>query len=84
MATSAFAIGLLIPNQDGVRPFDVESHRATVTITNNAAVTKVEQVFRNHTNRPMEAVFVFPIPEGGTVSDFSLVDQWQEDQRARC
>lgn len=72
VATSAFAIGLLIPNQDGVRPFDVESHRATVTITNNAAVTKVEQVFRNHTNRPMEAVFVFPIPEGGTVSDFSL------------
>lgn len=71
-APNAFAIGLLIPDEEGVRPFDVESHRATVTITNNAAVTTVEQVFRNHTDRPMEAVFVFPIPEGGTVSDFSL------------
>lgn len=68
----AFAIGLLIPSDTSVRPFDVESHRANVVITNNAAVTTVEQVFRNHTNRQMEAVFVFPIPEGGTVSDFSL------------
>ncbi len=74
----AFAIGLLIPNDDGVRPFDVESHRATVTITNNAAVTTVEQVFRNHTDRQMEAVFVFPIPKGGTVSDFSL---WIEGKK---
>ena len=72
MLPTASAIGLLIPNDDGVRPFDVESHRATVTITNNAAVTTVQQVFRNHTERPMEAVFVFPIPDGGTVSDFSL------------
>jgi Ca-activated chloride channel family protein len=81
LATShAFAIGLLIPNDDGVRPFDVERHRATVTITNNAAVTTVEQIFRNHTNRPMEAVFVFPIPEGGTVSDFSL---WIEGKKTK-
>lgn len=79
-ASQAAAIGLLIPNDDGVRPFDVERHRATVTITNNAAVTTVEQVFRNHTNRPMEAVFVFPIPEDGTVSDFSL---WIEGKKTK-
>lgn len=79
-ASQSFAIGLLIPNDDGVRPFDVEQHRATVTITNNAAVTKVEQVFRNHTNRQMEAVFVFPIPEGGTVSEFSL---WIEGKKTK-
>lgn len=71
-ALPTFAIGLLIPNDTSLAPFSVESHRAAVVITNNAAVTTVEQVFRNHTNRPMEAVFVFPIPEGGTVSDFSL------------
>ncbi len=71
-ATPAHAIGLLIPTDGSVRPFDVESHRVDVTITNTAAVTKIEQVFRNHTSRPMEATFVFPIPEGATVSDFSL------------
>ncbi len=68
----ASAIGLLIPNDSDVRPFDVESHRVEVTVTNNAAVTKIEQVFRNHTNRPMEGQFVFPVPRGATVSDFSL------------
>ncbi|MFP4599585.1 MAG: VIT domain-containing protein [Persicimonas sp.] len=68
----ASAIGLLIPNNSDVRPFDVESHRVDVTVTNNAAVTKIEQVFRNHTDRPMEGQFVFPVPRGATVSDFSL------------
>jgi len=70
--SDAHAIGLMIPKDSRVRPFDVESHRVDVTITNTAAVTKIEQVFRNHTERPMEATFVFPIPEGATVSDFSL------------
>jgi Ca-activated chloride channel family protein len=72
VCSQAFAIGLLIPNNTSVRPFDIESHRVDVTVTNNAAVTKVEQVFRNHTNRPMEAQFVFPVPRDATVSDFSL------------
>lgn len=77
-ATDAHAIGLLIPKDTRVRPFDVESHRVDVTITNTAAVTKIEQVFRNHTDRPMEATFIFPIPEGATVSDFSL---WIEGKK---
>lgn len=68
----ASAIGLIIPNRSGVRPFDVESHRVEVTITNNAAVTKVTQVFKNNSNRPLEGKFVFPLPRGATVSDFSL------------
>jgi Ca-activated chloride channel family protein len=72
LPSDASAIGLLIPDQNGVRPFDIQSHRVDVTITNNAAVTEVEQVFKNHTNRPMEATFVFPLPKGATVSDFSL------------
>ncbi len=74
----AHAIGLMLPRDTAERPFDVESQRVEVTITNTAAVTHVEQVFRNHTNRPMEAVFVFPIPEGATVSDFSL---WIEGKK---
>ncbi len=68
----AHAIGLLIPKDTSVRPFDVQSHRVDVTITNTAAATKITQVFKNHTNRPLEATFVFPIPEGATVSDFNL------------
>jgi Ca-activated chloride channel family protein len=70
--SEASAIGLIIPTSTGVRPFDVESHRVDVTITNNAAVTKITQVFKNHTNRGLEGQFVFPLPRGATVSDFSL------------
>jgi Ca-activated chloride channel family protein len=70
--SEASAIGLIIPNDSGVRPFDVESHRVEVTITNNAAVTKITQVFKNQTNRALEGQFVFPLPRGATVSDFSL------------
>ena len=79
-SSSALAIGLMIPDDARVRPFDVESHRVEVTINNTAAVTSIEQVFRNHTDRPLEATFVFPIPEGATVSDFSL---WINGKKTR-
>ena len=79
-ASSAWAIGLMIPNDRSERPFDVESHRVQVTINNTAAVTTIEQVFKNQTDRPLEATFVFPIPEGATVSDFSL---WIEGKKTK-
>ncbi|WP_168210611.1 VIT domain-containing protein [Persicimonas caeni] len=72
LPAQASAIGLIIPNNSDVRPFDVESHRVEITVTNNAAVTKVTQVFKNHTSRAIEGQFVFPLPRGATVSDFSL------------
>ncbi len=76
----AWSIGLLIPTSNKIRPFDIESHRATVEITNTAALTTVVQVFKNHTNRPIEAQFVFPIPEGGTLSNFSL---WMNGKKTK-
>lgn len=72
LPAQASAIGLIIPNNSDVRPFDVESHRVEIAVTNNAAVTKVTQVFKNHTSRAIEGQFVFPLPRGATVSDFSL------------
>lgn len=68
----AHAIGLLIPTERSLPPLAIKSHRVTVDITDSAAVTKVEQVFVNNQNRPLEATFVFPVPAGATVSDFSL------------
>src|SRR5262249_14402788 len=37
-----------------------------------AAVTKVEQSFRNHTDRQLEATYVFPVPKGASVKDFRM------------
>ncbi len=71
-AGSAQATGLLIPSQPGIPPLGIKYHRAEVDIQDRAAVTKVEQVFVNHTGRPLEATYIFPLPKGGTVSDFYL------------
>src|SRR5207248_1720611 len=32
----------------------------------------VEQTFRNHTPRPLEATYVFPVPRGASVRKFSM------------
>jgi Ca-activated chloride channel homolog len=71
-APRANAIGLLIPNDRSLAPLAVRSHRVNIDITDQAAVTRVEQVFHNSTSRQLEATFIFPVPPGATVSDFSL------------
>ena len=71
-APDAHAIGLLIPTDNSVPPLAVRSHRVTIDVTDQAAVTRVEQVFHNSTDRQLEATFIFPVPPGATVSDFSL------------
>src|SRR5207249_3265518 len=37
-----------------------------------AAITKVEQTFRNHTNRNLEATYLFPVPRGASVRKFTM------------
>ncbi|MBY0460767.1 MAG: VWA domain-containing protein, partial [Gemmataceae bacterium] len=36
------------------------------------AVTTVEQTFRNHTDRNLEATYLFPVPKGATVDKFTM------------
>jgi Ca-activated chloride channel homolog len=71
-AGGASATGLLIPTQQGLEPLAIKYHRATVKIKDRVAVTHVDQVFINHTNRDLEATYIFPLPKGATVSDFYL------------
>ena len=71
-AGAASATGLLIPTQQGIEPLAIKYHRATVKIKDRVAVTHVDQVFVNHTNRDLEATYIFPLPKGATVSDFYL------------
>lgn len=64
--------GLVIPVEVDVRPLALRSHRVTVEIDEQAATTSVEQVFVNHTDRRLEAQYVFPIPRGAAISGFSM------------
>jgi len=66
------ASGLLVPTDASSAPLAIKSQRVGVKITDTVATTTVEQVFVNGTSRPLEAVYIFPLPEGAAVSSFSM------------
>src|SRR5437868_7949509 len=71
-AGSARAHGLLIPEEKTIPPLAMVNHRVTVAIEDQVAVTTVEQTFRNHTDRPLEATYLFPVPRGASVDQFAM------------
>src|SRR5881275_500101 len=70
--SSARAEGLLIPDDKKVPPLAMVNHKVTVTIEDQVATTTVEQTFRNHTDRPLEATYLFPVPRGASVDKFTM------------
>ncbi len=69
------ADGLIVPNPragESIPPLTVKSHRVTVEITDQVARTSVDQVFVNNFDRDIEGTYIFPVPEGASVSDFAL------------
>src|SRR5262245_39768466 len=66
------ARGPLIPTEKKVRALAMLNHQVTVAIEDQVAVTKVEQTFRNHTDRQLEATYVFPVPKGASVNKFTM------------
>src|SRR5712692_4635564 len=71
-ATPVHARGLLIPKEKSVPPLAMLNHQVSITIDDQVAVTRVEQTFRNHTSRALEATYIFPVPRGASVRKFSM------------
>src|SRR5262245_5279276 len=69
---SARARGLVIPTEKSLPPLGMLNHKVTIAIEEQVAVTKVEQTFRNHTDRKLEATYVFPVPKGASVNKFTM------------
>jgi Ca-activated chloride channel homolog len=72
LAGPAPAAGLLIPTDTNTTPLDLVNHHVTVAIDEQVAVTRVEQTFRNHTDRQLEATYLFPVPKGASVNKFAM------------
>jgi Ca-activated chloride channel family protein len=53
-------------------PLEVRYHRVVVAINDQVAKTEVDQEFYNPTNARLEGMYVFPIPEGAALDDFSM------------
>src|SRR5437588_9696561 len=69
---AAPAAGLLIPEEKTVPPLAMLNHQVSIAIDDQVAVTKVEQTFRNHTDRQLEATYIFPVPKGASVRKFTM------------
>jgi len=78
---SAFADGIIIPDPPICDPcpvphpisqLSIRYHHVTVSIKNQIATTRVDQVFYNPNDWEIEGDYVFPIPKGATISDFFL------------
>jgi Ca-activated chloride channel family protein len=71
-ARAAYGHGLLIPEDRQVPPLAMVDHQVTIHIDDQVAETRVEQTFRNHTARALEATYVFPVPKGASVRKFTM------------
>ena len=46
--------------------------QVTVKITDHVALTEVDQYFHNPTNQRLEGYFLFPIPKGASIREFTM------------
>jgi Ca-activated chloride channel family protein len=47
-------------------------HHVQVTIEDQVAITRIDQLFRNDNEATVEGTYVFPLPEGASISRFAL------------
>ena len=80
LSNVASGSGLLIPSEPNLPALAMLNHHVYVTIEDQVAVTRVQQTFRNHTNRQLEATYVFPVPAGASVREFVI---WLNGQRVK-
>src|SRR5436190_10646531 len=71
-AATAARAGDLIPTDSRFGPLRVALHKVDVTVDNQIAMTRVEQVFANDYPATFEAHYVFPVPKGASIIDFSM------------
>ena len=77
-AAPAQAAGLLIPVEKSLPPLAMLDHKVAISIVDQVAVTTVEQTFRNHTDRQLEATYVFPVPKGASLDRFTMTVDGKE------
>ncbi|MBC7236916.1 MAG: hypothetical protein H5T69_13835, partial [Chloroflexi bacterium] len=84
MTLTAVADGIIVPRPRPGRPapplrsLAIKYHRVTVTIEDGVATTHVDQVFLNENPQDIEGEYIFPLPEGASISSFAL---WVDGQR---
>ncbi|MFN8258852.1 MAG: VIT and VWA domain-containing protein [Bacteroidales bacterium] len=75
----SFAGGIIIIEPKGGNPntripyvLEVRSLKVETSIKDQYAFTKIEEIFYNPTNSNLEGYFLFPVPKGCVIKDFSM------------
>jgi Ca-activated chloride channel family protein len=71
-AGPAPAAGMLIPVEKTLPPLAMLDHKVDIRIDDQVATTYIEQTFRNHTDRALEATYLLPVPKGANVNEFYM------------
>ncbi len=77
-AETSYADGIIIPEPPPHIPITevpnlaIKYHRVRVTIENQVATTRIDQVFVNEERYEVEGAYIFPLPEEAAISEFSL------------
>jgi Ca-activated chloride channel homolog len=72
------ASGLLVADGGLGGVLEIKEHDVSVVINNGIAVTEIRQVFLNTEQRVVEALYTFPVPNGASISNFSMIINGKE------
>ena len=53
-------------------PLTIERHHVSISIDNQLATTKIDQIFANKNRFQLEGTYLFPLPDDAAVSDFAM------------
>ena len=71
----AHAQGIIIPPPRRFPhfiPLTIERHHVSISIDNQLATTKIDQIFANKNRFQLEGTYLFPLPDDAAVSDFAM------------
>jgi len=82
VSTNIFADGfIVIPRPYPLPhpfPLEVVYHNVDVKINDQSAITKIEQSFYNPTDYQLEGYYIFPVPKGAVIGDFTMIINGKE------
>ncbi len=71
VASLTNAAGLLRPTNAQLPELTIKEHHVDVVIESGYVTTSIEQVFGNHHNQDLDALYSFPVPEKAAVGEFT-------------
>ncbi len=69
---TAAAQGIIVDRNWNFGSVQLEQSDVDIAIRNNVAHVTIDHEFRNSGRSPAEGIFLFPLPEGASVSDFKM------------